>query len=81
MCGLVGFYRTSFNAEQGRDVLKRMADQIIHRGPDESGVWFDEHAQIGLGHRRLSILDLSPAGSQPMLSGSQRYVIAFNGEI
>jgi asparagine synthase (glutamine-hydrolysing) len=58
-----------------------MGDTIAHRGPDDSGVWCDNEAGIGLAHRRLSIVDLSPAGHQPMLSGSGRYVIAFNGEI
>lgn len=58
-----------------------MARTIAHRGPDDSGLWVDEAAGVALGHRRLSILDLSPAGHQPMVSASGRYVIAFNGEI
>jgi len=58
-----------------------MADALVHRGPDDVGVWADESASIVLAHRRLSILDLSPAGHQPMVSPSSRYVIAFNGEI
>ena len=62
-------------------MLRRMGDAIAHRGPDDSGVWLDAYAGIGLSHRRLSVLDLSPAGHQPMVSGSGRYVIAFNGEI
>ena len=81
MCGLVGFLSTGFDADTGRRVLYHMADKIAHRGPDDSGIWFDENTQIGLGHRRLSILDRSEAGAQPMLSGSGRYLIAFNGEI
>jgi len=62
-------------------MLRRMGEAIAHRGPDDSGVWLDAYAGIGLSHRRLSVLDLSPAGHQPMVSGSGRYVIAFNGEI
>jgi asparagine synthase (glutamine-hydrolysing) len=58
-----------------------MTRALAHRGPDDEGVWVDSEAGIGLGHRRLSIVDLSPAGHQPMVSHSGRYVITFNGEI
>jgi asparagine synthase (glutamine-hydrolysing) len=58
-----------------------MRDRLAHRGPDGAGLWIDADAGIGLGHRRLSIIDLSPAGHQPMTSPSGRYCIAFNGEI
>jgi len=58
-----------------------MADVLIHRGPDDAGCWADPEAGIALAHRRLAVLDLSPAGHQPMLSASGRYVLAFNGEI
>ncbi|HTI51642.1 MAG TPA: asparagine synthetase B, partial [Planctomycetaceae bacterium] len=61
--------------------LKRMTGALAHRGPDDEGIWIDEEAAVGLGHRRLSIVDLSPAGHQPMLSPSGRFVITFNGEI
>ncbi len=81
MCGLTGFW----HADAGHDALFRvataMADRVAHRGPDDHGVWVDEAAGIALAHRRLSIVDLSAAGHQPMLSASGRYVLAYNGEI
>jgi asparagine synthase (glutamine-hydrolysing) len=82
MCGLVGFVAT----DRGRlgsleDIATRMALSIQNRGPDDAGTWADTKVGIALGHRRLSILDLSPAGHQPMHSPCGRYVIAFNGEI
>ena len=58
-----------------------MADAITYRGPDDSGVWTDENAGLALAHRRLSIVDLSAAGHQPMLSASSRFVLAYNGEV
>ena len=57
-----------------------MTGALSHRGPDDSGVWIDSEAGIALGHRRLSIIDLSPAGHQPMLSSDRRFVITYNGE-
>lgn len=82
MCGLVGFFADNVGgAEDARMRLVRMADKIVHRGPDDAGYWCDAESGIGLAHRRLSIIDLSPAGHQPMHSSSERYVIAFNGEI
>lgn len=80
MCGLTGGWsRQRFNELQ--DALPRMTNALLHRGPDDGGHWFDVDAGIALGHRRLSIVDLSPAGHQPMLSASLRWVIVFNGEI
>jgi len=84
MCGLAGFLGFSpqiLDRADGEDVLLRMGDAIMHRGPDASGIWHDFDSRIGLVHRRLSILDLSPAGHQPMISSTGRYVIVFNGEI
>ncbi len=83
MCGLVGFFGAyaSLGEEDQLTLLQRMADTIAYRGPDDAGYWCDANQRIGLGHRRLSIVDLSPAGHQPMQSASGRYMIAFNGEI
>lgn len=82
MCGLVGFLENGAWHDRGLapTVLGRMADAVVSRGPDDFGVWTDK-AGIGLAHRRLSILDLSPAGHQPMVCPTGRHVIAFNGEI
>ena len=81
MCGISGF--VDFKAKNGKIELKSMTDALIHRGPDASGYYFNQNAQysIGLGHRRLSIIDLSPAGNQPMQFLNERYWIVFNGEI
>ncbi|MBT4669144.1 MAG: asparagine synthase (glutamine-hydrolyzing), partial [Candidatus Ruthia sp.] len=62
-------------------LLQKMGSELNHRGPDDSGVWFDSKCGVGLSHRRLSIIDLSAQGHQPMFSTSGRFVIAFNGEI
>lgn len=79
MCGIAGmmFCRDS----ELRSIVSRMVEMIRYRGPDDGGVWCDPSIGLGLGHARLSILDLSPAGHQPMESASGRYVIVFNGEI
>ena len=81
MCGICGFI--SYNTEESSALflLKKMGEAIATRGPDDSGEWFDNDSGIGLSHRRLSILDLSPAGHQPMVSASGRYILVFNGEI
>ena len=83
MCGLVGFLGNgvSQGATSEENILQKMADTIFSRGPDDAGYWYDAEQRIGLGHRRLSIVDLSASGHQPMQSASGRYVIAFNGEI
>jgi asparagine synthase (glutamine-hydrolysing) len=81
MCGLAGFLTPAPLPEPLTAVARRMGAALAHRGPDDAGEWVDESAGFALAHRRLSILDLSPAGHQPMQSPSGRYVIAFNGEI
>lgn len=82
MCGFAGFRGPGGFAEHTAQAqVRAMADRLAHRGPDDAGTWVDGQAGIALGHRRLSILDLSPAGHQPMVSASGRFVLAFNGEI
>ncbi len=83
MCGIAGMLSIGFSvsAPPRATTLRAMAHALAHRGPDAEGVWLDEGAGVGLAHRRLSILDLSPAGAQPMLSASGRHVVVFNGEI
>ncbi len=83
MCGITGFY--SFNTDESRAELnvagKAMSATLTHRGPDSDGLWQDPDMPLLLGHRRLAILDLSGHGAQPMSSSSERYVIAYNGEV
>lgn len=81
MCGIAGFWTGAGSAEQFTASAVAMAVQIRHRGPDDSGSWGDAAAGVALAHCRLSILDLSPQGHQPMFSNSGRYVIVYNGEI
>ena len=81
MCGVAGFWDREEDPRVLSAIARRMADVIAHRGPDDHGSWVDEEAGIGFGHRRLSIVDLSPLGHQPMISAGGRYVITFNGEV
>ncbi len=83
MCGLTGFldFSGATGNEELRAVVERMASTLYLRGPDDRGEWVDQEAGIALGFRRLAIVDLTPAGHQPMVSASGRYVIAFNGEV
>lgn len=81
MCGIAGFLQPGPAPADAAHVLRGMTDAIHHRGPDAEGLWVDAERGIGLGHRRLSIIDLSAAGSQPMHSHDGRFVICFNGEI
>jgi asparagine synthase (glutamine-hydrolysing) len=79
MCGIAG-YINKHNAGNGA-VLKEMLDALAHRGPDNSGCWSSDNQNVFLGHRRLSILDLSDSASQPMLDEKKELVITYNGEI
>jgi asparagine synthase (glutamine-hydrolysing) len=81
MCGIAGFWQTRRLAETPSETLASMAAALVHRGPDDAGAFHDAKNGIGLAFRRLSILDLSPEGHQPMFSESGRYVIVFNGEV
>jgi asparagine synthase (glutamine-hydrolysing) len=78
MCGIAGYLRLD-GTPAAADDLRRMTEAIAHRGPDGEGHW--QEGPVGLAHRRLSIIDLSAAGQQPMLSADQRYVFTYNGEI
>ena len=78
MCGILGFVgQSNFNISE----FSNANDLLAHRGPDDSGIWADENKEIFLGHRRLSILDLTSKGSQPMKSKTGRFITSFNGEI
>lgn len=82
MCGIAGFWRSGpISGDDSHAVARRMATALAHRGPDAEGTWVDEDAGIALAHRRLSIIDLSPLGGQPMVSARGRFVIVFNGEV
>jgi len=83
MCGIAGIWQPDAAADPQALLRKvtKMTDAIRHRGPDAHGYWSDAGLGLGLGHRRLSILDLSEAGAQPMHGGGGRYVLVFNGEI
>lgn len=82
MCGIAGLLGGDAWRDDDIDrLVTRMTDRLQHRGPDSSGRWVDPEARIALGHRRLAIVDLSPAGHQPMASPSGRYQIVYNGEI
>lgn len=83
MCGLAGFWNRmcSESPESLQSTVTAMIDALRHRGPDDQGTWTDPGHGIALGHRRLAILDLSPAGHQPQVSQSGRYVLIYNGEI
>ena len=77
MCGITGFISYDFN----KDDLVYMTESLNHRGPDAEGYFFDNTKGIGLGHKRLSIIDLSNSANQPMTSHCGRYKMVYNGEV
>lgn len=79
MCGITGFLRQT--AEDPALIIKSMTRSLTHRGPDTQDIWVDKTNHIALGHTRLSVIDLSLAGNQPMLSQSGRWVLVYNGEV
>ena len=79
MCGIIGVIRRGGLIDA--DAFSSMRDRLAHRGPDDMGSWFNCEGRLAMGHRRLSILDTTSAGQQPMHSVSGRYTIVFNGEI
>ncbi len=82
MCGIAGYLASEASSFDGLpNSLKDMTRVLSHRGPDDEDIWTNPTSGIGLGHRRLSILDTSEMGRQPMQSASGRYRIIFNGEI
>ena len=81
MCGILGIWSSEFKSDELKFELEKMSIQQLHRGPDHNGFWEDKENNFYLSHQRLSIIDLSHFGNQPMISKSGRYVISFNGEI
>ena len=79
MCGIAGIYNYGSKAPVSEKLLREMTGVLSHRGPDGEGFYIDSF--IGLGHRRLAIIDLSPAGHQPMISRDKRFALSYNGEI
>ena len=83
MCGVTGFIdiRQNKKSYDSKKIIEKMTDTLKSRGPDDKGIWIDKKNNIFFGHRRLSIIDLSHLGKQPMISHNKRLVIIFNGEI
>src|SRR5512143_2274328 len=83
MCGIAGFIagRAQRDVASLEALARAMNDGLQHRGPDDDGIWTDAATGVALAHRRLSIIDLSPAGHQPMVSADGRYVLIYNGEV
>src|SRR5712692_5568355 len=81
MCGILGLAALPSGARPNPELLNRQMGTLTHRGPDDAGLWWSDDRSVGLAHRRLAILDLSPTGHQPMQEESGRLHIVFNGEI
>jgi len=83
MCGIAGLLdlKRRFGPDELRNAASRMAVSLSHRGPDDQGVWVNAETGVALGHTRLAIIDLSPAGAQPMMSSCGRFVLSYNGEV
>ena len=83
MCGIAGLLdlKRKFGVDELHAVASRMAESLRHRGPDDHGVWIDAEAGVAFAHTRLAIIDLSPAGAQPMVSSCGRFVLCYNGEV
>ena len=81
MCGISGLIGWPKNFNEGELTIIKMVESLNYRGPDDNGIWKDQNSKIFLGQNRLSILDLSNSGKQPMISKCERYVITYNGEI
>ena len=81
MCGVVGVFGAVALQSDAPAIVERMTDRLAHRGPDSSGLWLDDRRDVVLGHRRLSVIDTSDGGAQPMLSESGRWAMAYNGEV
>ena len=81
MCGITGFLGGSYSKEERKNIITKMASKLKKRGPDSLCTWLDNSIQISLAHTRLSIIDKSDSGLQPMISNNKKLVITFNGEI
>ena len=83
MCGIAGILdpAASTGADRLGALASTMASSLVHRGPDDTGLWVDADAGVALGHRRLAVIDLGPGGAQPMVSSRGRWVVAYNGEV
>ena len=81
MCGISGIFSLCKNTNDILTITESMNNSLSHRGPDSHGIWNEDDFSCVLAHRRLSIVDISPTGSQPMVSQSTRYVISYNGEV